>query len=391
MLNRQVPQGKIELPNVVEALRLLASSDINIGEGRRQNIYKDSVKALHVWTTLWSTKPSESINVTRRNSYFQIDPDSPMPVFLWQFDISLLEDIPNKGFDIAYMFPGESKLWAMHGSDSRTYSGSWEETGLSLQRQLKIPFDRNGYVAFNNSPLGGTIVFPLTDGMEASLSLPKSNNIYFTLSPDASPQKRGDNVKAELLLVGIPRPTENTASIPAATTEAVERFHKDFGLDGGKTGYTLKISTGNVLSRRYILKIDGSKDESFSGIIEGDLISSLPVAVSGLNNNWSVLLYDRDLKKARPLGITEGTAWAVFPQNGSHNLFIGHPVTADNRDLIIQVTQCSESGWAVEVHNPNYRDITALIRINKYFDLLKAKSKEVKMTVPAGSSVILHI
>jgi hypothetical protein len=227
--------------------------------------------------------------------------------------------------------------------------------------------------------------------MEASLSLPKSNNIYFTLSPYASPRKRGDNVKAELLLVGIPRATENTAFMPVATTEIIERFCKDFGLDGGETGYTLKINAGKITSRRYILKIDGSRDEAFSGIIEGDLISSLPVAVSGLNDSWSAMLYDRDLKKSRPLAIADGIAWAVFPQKGSRNLFIGHPVTADNKNLIIQVTQSSESTWVLEVHNPTDKAITSTIKFNPYFDLIKVKSGVEKLTIPGGSSIILNI
>ena len=51
------------------------------------------------------------------------------------------------------------------------------------------------------------------------------------------------------------------------------------------------------------------KDGAFSGIIHGHLISSLPIAVSGLHDRWTAYLYDRGLRLARPVGMVEGKAW----------------------------------------------------------------------------------
>jgi hypothetical protein len=377
----------VTIPNVVEAVRVLNSGDLNSGEAHYQHIFNDNVPSLNPWISLWSAYPADSVNIKQRHTYFQIDPDSPLAVFLWQFDISLLNDIPNEGFNLAVMIPDQSKLWALRGSDSKVYGGNWEESPISPERILNVPFNRNAYATFNNSPLGGAIVFPLTDGMEASLSLPASGKYNFSLVPSASPQRKGEHAKAELLLVGIPRPTEYTKNIPSASNEIAELFYRDFGLDGGETGYSLLPYAGKVISRRYILKIDGSKEQAFSGTISGKLISSLPIAVSGLHDNWSAFLFDRNLKKARPIAVGENTAWVVVPVRGLNDFFIGHPITADNNDLIIQVTQSAENKWTVEVHNPTDKEIITTLSINSFFNPLIGKKIQGRITIQAGSSI----
>lgn len=138
-----------------------------------------------------------------------------------------------------------------------------------------------------------------------------------------------------------------------SSRDVIERFYRDFGLDGGNTSYKLKVDKGSVTSRRYILAIDGKNSACFSGRLEGTPVSSLPIAVSGLNDRWSACLYDRDLGRARPLGVLEGTAWATIKLDGRADLFIGHPVLVDHHELFVQLTQSGEAAWTLEIHNPN--------------------------------------
>jgi len=178
----------------------------------------------------------------------------------------------------------------------------------------------------------------------------------------------------EVLLVGIPRVTRYTEALATASNETVERFYRDFGLDDGVPAYTVSPSAGKVQSQRYLLRIDGARELCFSAKLNGKLVSTLPITVSGLRRHTSAYLYDRKLKKARPLGVFEGDAWATVRVEGERDLFVGHPVTCDRPELFVQVTQSGEKRWSVEVHNPTDTDITAKLRVSPFFDPLAGAS-----------------
>lgn len=325
-------------PDVSESARLFHSGDVHIGEGARSRFFADGVGVYNVWHTLWRTRPAQDFTVTRRNHFFQVDPDSPLAVFWWQIDIHLLRDLPNDGFLIALLGAGQSRLWAARGSDGQVVAGQWEDTRLSEPRTLVVPLDLGSYVALLDSPLGGLAVYSLTDGLEAHLFLPTRDSPRLYLKPGQSPQKAGESKRVDLLLVGIPRMTALTRGLAAPSTEVAERFWREFGLGPGKPGYDVTPQSGSVTSRHYLLDLDGSPGRCFSGQLQGRLVSSLPVRVGGLNDNWSALLYDRAQKKARPVGVFEGRAWATVVLPGTLDLFLGHPVVADNPQVHLQVT-----------------------------------------------------
>ena len=198
----------------------------------------------------------------------------------------------------------------------------------------------------------------------------------------------GETRQVELLLVGIPRRCTLTAHW-APSREIVERFYHDFALDGGTPAYALHMDQGTALSQRYILAVDGKEAGCFSGQLEGKLVSSLPIAVSGLNDRSSAFLYDRSLKQARPVGVFEGKAWATIALAGRADLFVGHPVLADSPELFVQLTQCGDDAWTLELHNPTDAPIVARVRANPAFDPLKGKAfPDRSVTVPAGASVV---
>jgi len=381
------PARPVMHPDVNEAHRLLATTDVHIGDGVREHRFMDNIAVHNVWGTLWRTEPVTDFRVVRRNHFFQIDPNSPLAVFLWQIDITLLDDLSNKGFHVGLLAAGDDRLWAVRSSDGRVFSGTWEDSPRSTPRYLNTPFNKGAYSALLDSPLGGAAVFSLTDGMISSVGLPTHGRFSFQLTAEAAPQKKGETKRVELLIVGIPRVTDYTKNLAGASTETVERFYHDFGLDGGKTGYTLQLMAGKVTDQRYILNIDGAGN-GFSGVVTGNLISTLPIVVSGINDRWSSYLYDRGKKAARPLGNLDGKAWATVPIHGAVDLFIGQPVTADNANVVIQLTQTGDHAWHVEAHNPTDAPITTMLKANPLFDPLKGKAWTPEpLTIPAGSSV----
>lgn len=374
-------------PTVSEERRLMNSGDVHIGEGRWQNFFTDNIRPLNVWHTLWKTEPAHDFTVTKRNHFFQVDPDSPLAVFLWHTRLDMKRDIPNNGVLVGVLSSRKDNRWALAGSDGSNATRAWDEAA-GTSSPLKVPFGKGAYAALLDSPLGGEAVFSLSDGLEATLDPAHRSSINITLDAAHSPQRRGQSGEADLLLLGIPRLTDTTRELATDSLATVRRFASDFGLLNGKAGYRLQTEAGQVVSQRYILDVNGRQTNCFSGQLSGRLISSLPITVSGLNDNWSCYLYDRTLKKARPIGVFESKGWATVLLKDNLNLFLGHPVTAADARLFIQVAQTGENRWRVEIHNPTTAPITTTILKNPYFDPLRTvQFSTEKVTVPAGSSI----
>ncbi len=165
----------------------------------------------------------------------------------------------------------------------------------------------------------------------------------------------------------------------------VEEFRDQMGLDG-EPAYTAQIEHGRVVEQRYWLRID-AQGEGFGGrISQAGLPARLPILVDNLSPRWTVGLLDRAAKLYRPLGQVAGTAYATIDATtGDSDLFIGHPIVADNADLTLCVTQTGDEEFALEIHNPTDAEITAHIRSPDGFTLLSVPPTEI--TVPAGRSL----
>lgn len=371
-------------PAVSESFRLFATGDVNVGEGRWERNFTDKIRVGNVWHTLWKTQPARDFTVIKRNFFFEPDPNSPLAVFMWKIKITLKKECPDNDFLVAILAPRKARVWAMRGSNGSVLAGNWETTRQSKGRQLTLPFDPGAYAACLDSGLGGAAVFSLTPGLTMQTTLPGKDRITFTLPKANAPEKKGESKTVRLLLVGIPRMTATTKNLPSVTNEVVERFRADFGLAGAPS-YQLDPQAGTVTNTQYILTLDGSREKCFSGKITGTLISSLPVCVSGLNEQSSAFLYDYETKKARPIGIFEGKAWATIVLNGARNLFIGQPIVAD-QNVSLQLTQAAAGKWELEIHNPSAKSIQTRIHINPFFAPLKG-IKAMDLSLPPGASI----
>ncbi len=379
------PAHEVPNPVVTEARRLLITRDVMIGDGPREHCFADSVPVHNVWHTLWRTQPVREYSVNRRNHFFQIDPDSPLAVFLWQINIAMKEDLPNQGFQVATLQSRQSHAWAVRSDANTLRSGHWDRPEQAA-KPVSDRFGLNAYAAFLDSPLGGAAVLSLTDGLTVRTTLPKRGDVQVILPAEAAPQRKGGVKQVNLLILGVPRRCTLTESWPPSK-DVVERFYRDFALDGGKGGYAVRLDRGTILSRRYILSVDGKLSGAMSGQLEGRLISSLPITVSGLNDRWSAFLHDRRLEQSRPVGVLEGKAWATINLAGRTHLFLGHPVLVDNPDLFVQLTQSGEDAWTLEIHNPTDALITTRIRPHPDFGPLKRKALPADpVVIPPGAS-----
>lgn len=386
--------GALKAPDVAEAFRSLHSGDVNLGEGRWDHVFADNVRVANVWHTLWRTTPAADFSVVHRRAFFQIDPDQPLAVFLERTTLTLKRDLPNRGAELGLFRTDKAENWVLRGSDGSVYCGTWEAEPRSPARQLTVPFASGAYAALLNSGLGGAVLLPLTDNLEVSLSLPtRANaNFRFQIAPAACPQRAGESVTVSFLLLGPPATTATTRSMPEATNELVETFRRQYGLAGDPPGYTVRLDTGRVVSARYPLDVDGSREGGMAGELEGRLCSTLPVRVGGLHDAWSAYLYDGNARAARPLGVFEGAAWATLPMHGKGQVFIGHPVTVDVEGVTIQVVQTGAGTWSVEFHNPGDAAIVARPRLNPRFPpLAGCKLPAGELNVPPGQSVFWRL
>ncbi len=381
---------KIIGPPVADSRRLMCSGDVNIGETRNEYRFADNVDTLNVWHTLWRPVASSDIVTSLRCYLFQVDPDSPLAVTLWHERVGLRADLPIQTATVGAISLGQSQLWAVCGSDGTALSGTREETSLSQPHSEELPFGFGAYAAALGSPMGGCAVFSLTDGLNFTWSTPKTDVLYLRLPAAMAPQKKDESWEFDLLVLGIPRSTKYTQMFLQRTTQVVERFRRDFGLSAAGPSYRVKLTAGTITSQRYLLRVDGADAQAFSGVIDGDLISSLPIVVSGLNDKWSAFLYDRHRLAARPIGMFENQAWATVRVHGPQDLFVGHPVTCDNPAVGLQLTQTGDHQWHLEVHNPADAPVTVALRFNPYFDPWTGKSlPREPVTVPGGGSRFL--
>jgi hypothetical protein len=370
------------LPNVIESRRLLHSMDVAMGDGLYQNRFSDDIRVANVWHTVWKSEPSEAVDVHYRNQYFQLDPDQPIGAFIKTLTFTLKKDLPNQGLEFSgFMRPRSAKQYAIRSADHRFWSGAIAESG-ELPKTT-VDFSPGAYAAMFDSPTGGCAAYPLSPGLSGKLQ-GKNTSPFFSmvLSPERTPQKAGESCQVKILYVGTPARNPH----PLTDNSFFERFHHQFGLDGGPCGYQLDMQSGKVVSQCYILTIDGRDGHCFRGTLSGKLLARLPIAVTNLNDQWSTYLYDGAADRIRPLGMHEGTAWATVIVRGQ-DVFAGHPVTADNDELVIQVTQAGADSWSVEIHNPTAKAVDATVSLNPFFPPFKGKKALGRMTIPAGTSI----
>jgi len=143
-------------------------------------------------------------------------------------------------------------------------------------------------------------------------------------------------------------------------------FAHKFGIaQPGKAGYVPELVTGKQIDSYLAWRLDGGGTGIVAQLPKTDLPGFLPAIVEGLNDNWSVHLLDRARKwpNHRALPIRDGRAFAQLDlAEQDRDVFIGHPVTADQPDVKVQVAWQEPGVWFVEAHNPTDQPVRMSLR-----------------------------
>jgi hypothetical protein len=173
-----------------------------------------------------------------------------------------------------------------------------------------------------------------------------------------------------------------------AGTELMENIRSQLGLgEPGKVGYQVALEQGTIKDQRYVLTIDG-QGKGFAGEITlpERFPVSLPVVVENLNEKWTSVLYERDSKRLRPLGMFANAAYCHrAPEERKGKIFIGHPFTLSNPELCLSVVRTGEKELTLQIHNPTVQGAQVNVARNPAFDFVTLA--DFAVTVPAGQTV----
>ncbi len=244
------------------------------------------------------------------------------------------------------------------------------------------PFER-GVVGIHENVGGCEVLIP----MEGPLQYRYFRNGNFTLSykPPQPRMEKGSRIHYQVAFAGVKGGTSAAKLL---------EFAEKFGVTRpGQTAYAPTLTRGKQLDNYLVWRLDGKEGNGIEAKIpKVDLPGLLTCSVEGLNDNWSVQLLDRGRKLAPPevtgntrsLPIREGRAYAQLDlTDADSDLFIGHPVTADNPDAKLLVAWQEPGVWCVEAHNPGDKPMKVKLNANPGWTVFDFKET---VELAAGSS-----
>ncbi len=320
---------------------------------------------------LYGMFPTRYVRVRRQGVIFRPRPHS-LTTKLYQYNMSFKRDPGlTQPLFMGWTSRGDHVL---HRSDGSSVDMSGSGPVAERWRRGEAIVSRQG---------GSRPAIFLNDGADLLLSRLNrgDRDVGLALPIDQLP---GPNATTSIRIVAIGGTHEH------CDRDLYDQIRRDMGLCGAPV-YSLEMEQGEVRSQRLFLEMDAQSSDGVAFTIpRTDLPMALPMIVHGLCDRWPVFFVDRGLNRWRPLGILEGTTYATLDTSSMDwRVFIGHPLTATHRALILSLAQVGERAWRLEVHNPTTFMINADIAVSPYFRLLEWEG--VSVSLPPGVSVVYDL
>lgn len=238
----------------------------------------------------------------------------------------------------------------------------------ALAKDKKTRIETNGFFAIHGTKTGASTIVFYNVGEIPWLVDFSTGDIRLMADVEGREVKAGEEIKISQLSVH--------GEVPELTGAWRYKKLADYiGLDGAP-GYPMKLTRGKQLP----VTLGFCDLQSKNGAIEFSMKKPkqniqlvLPVRVMGMNDKWSAVCYDKSRKVSRPIGVYQGIAYARFDPyyNQQLDMAVGHPVVADNPDIVISVAvlgdnkypaktsgdAVSGSTYSVQVNNPTDKDL----------------------------------
>jgi len=364
--------------------RDICSPDVAIQTASCRLVYDKSVKRPHPWTR-GPLVPMEMFNADLRYITFSHAGHLPAPVIL-EGRIKFLKDISfgsKRRMGIRVLTMTAWNQWGGYNTAAIQYSKTGNlVTHISYTNEPTSSsdgaFNKGAYIYFYPSMFGSVGLMSLDENL-----IYKYRNKYVHIGYDTRGKsyKAGDELHYRILVFV-------SGFDEVASTRLPEALRSQLGMNKkGAVSYTVNVEHGTVKSKEYMLTIDGD-GVGFAGeiLLPLHFPVSLPIVVENLNDRWTSVLYDREAKRMRPLGMHDNKAYCHrAPTERKGKIFIGHPFTLDESNLYLSVVQTNKKELTVQIHNPTDKKITTTVRRSLFFDMIQCDN--FKVTVPAGQTI----
>jgi hypothetical protein len=349
--------------------RLLTSSDVMMGRAETDGRFANTNGVKNVWRTFQPIYPTKLIDVDFTNLYFNALPDTPGCI-LQNGRIKIKKKVSGaERVDLAVMQgSSDCRVYQIKASEQASFSGFLDQQKTNKEN-LCGSLKTGSYIV-----LGNTILFILSDNINYTFTPNKKKiSLYLPVEGDL---KEGASFKYSILMLDIYH--KNAKKL-------ADDFVHCFGLDNKPPAYKIITKQGKIISTQYILKLDG-ENFGFAGIVpKVSLPAVLPVEIKNLNPNWTVCFYNIQKKLFYPLGQYKNSAYTrLDPRNENIDFFAGHPITCNDKRIIISVVQIDTNEFIVECNNPTDETINVKLKKSPFLSELNIPTGEFSLL--AGSS-----
>jgi len=282
-------------------------------------------------------------------------------------DVTLKEDVDlggKPGYQVMYAsMPG----WVFYQGDKPIATPDMKGASGEFKRGIYAVLEHSG---------GSVVALPIEGPLHYNYYGKGSWGLNYV--PEGGALKKGDRVRFRIGFAGAGGGT---------TTAKLLEFARKFGVaNPGTAGYAPEFKSGKQIDNYLLWRVDAEGAGVDVHLPKADMPGFLPASIENLNDNWSVQLLDRarPWPNHRALPIRDGRAFAQLDLvEADLDLFLGHPVTADNKDVKLSVSWMMPGKWFVEVNNPTDKTVGATLTSSPGWTLFDFK--ETVQLAPGGS------
>ncbi len=341
---------------------VLFSSNVMIARQELDGVFPlGAYPIIHTHSSLFPFKKSEYLESAATRTLYLIKPDG-VSSWLWEQDFKILKSYPVSA-NGNFLAAGSV---ARHGADL----GTGMVNGKKVNLTGKIKLHKGDFLCYQGNFFGTLAVYILSDGLTL-------DGDRFVFCSDQKEVPAGTELDLKMVFAGINRLEKDPFALAA-------KFGRDFGLTApGKTGYSVDLKRGKVLSNEYTLQLLGPVEGTIRGI--DALPANLGTKITGMRDNCAVLLACAGKKRILP--VEKGAAYAVLTeQENNQPLVIGHPMWTENP--AITMTLSSDSTylkWRAEFQNPTEKSVTTRLLSDP---ALTGKSLNETITLAPGETLV---
>lgn len=190
------------------------------------------------------------------------------------------------------------------------------------------------------------------------------------------------------------RPGQDAGAVPAPFAWRTEEINRRVDLDQLKKPSWFKIKTGELQDQPLCeLRIAARDGVAVVAVERAALDSnSQPLVVAGVSDRQTALLYEKESRTLRPIGVWGGKAYVQIPATRKDvTLVIGNLVRASHPEVRVEAMQETDDAgkptgrWLIDAHNPSAAAVDVQFNVPPAFDFIRKRVHSA--TLPAGASV----